>query len=108
MSHSTSIAPSEESNLAATEENRYTRLPQSRTQTYDWRTFFLECLYGLLAVAWSLLALAEMLMFKGLTRLEKLVTTASDDLGDDGSGQDALLELASSSGDHHSQGFKSR
>jgi len=70
-------------------------LPQ--TQTYCWRTFFLEFLYGLLAIAWYLLALVEMSMLKGLTGLGNLVAPSSDDVSKDGGERNVLPEEAESS-----------
>ena len=70
-------------------------LPQ--TQTYCWRTFCLEFLYGLLAISWYLFALPEMFLFRGLTRLEKLVTSSSDDVSKDVSERSVLPEEAESS-----------
>ena len=78
------------------------RFPQSQTQTYDWRTFFLEFLYGLFLVAWYLLALAEMSMFRGLTWLGRFITPASGDLSKGGGRRNVLLEPASSSEDRQS------
>jgi hypothetical protein len=59
--------------------NRSGRFPQSQTQTYEWRTFLLEFLYGILTIVWLFLALAEITVFKGLTRLEKLALSLCDD-----------------------------
>ena len=59
--------------------NRSSRFPQSQTQPYEWRTLFLEFLYGLLIIAWYFLALAERFALIGLTRLEKGALFSSDD-----------------------------
>ena len=66
--------------------NRSGSFPQSQAQTYDWRTFLLEFLYGVLTIAWLLLALLEMSVLKGLTRLEKLARSSSDDPGNNSGG----------------------
>ena len=84
------------------QSNRSSRFPQSRAQTYDWRTFFLEFLYGLLAIAWYILALAEMSMLRRLTWLGKFVAPSSCDLSKDGGGHNVLLEPLSSSEDRQS------
>jgi hypothetical protein len=63
--------------------NGSSRYPLSRTQKYDWRTIVLEFLHGLLTVAWYVVALVEMSMLIGLTRLGEAVTPSSDDLGKD-------------------------
>ncbi len=73
------------------------RFPRSRTQTYDWRTFLLEFLYGLLTIAGCFLALPEMFILSGLKRLGEHVVPSSDDLRNDGSEYNVLPELASSS-----------
>lgn len=70
-------------------------LPQ--THTYRWRTFFLEFLYGLLAISWYLFALPEMFLLRGLTRLGKLVAPSSDDFSKDVSERSVLPEEAESS-----------
>ena len=44
---------------------------QSLFQEYGWRAFCIEFLYGVVAVVWCLLALAEIAALKVLTRLEK-------------------------------------
>jgi hypothetical protein len=77
--------------------NRSSISPLPQTQTYGWRTFSLEFLYGLLAIAWYLFALAEMSIFKGLTRLGNLVAPAPKDVSKDGSERSVLLEEADSS-----------
>jgi len=63
--------------------NGFSRYPLSRTQKYDWRTFVLEFLHGLLTVAWYVVALVEMSMLIGLTRLGEAVAPSSDDLSKD-------------------------
>jgi hypothetical protein len=59
------------------------RYPLSQTQKYGWRTFVLEFLHGLLTVAWYVVALVEMSMLIGVTRLGEAVAPSSDDLGKD-------------------------
>jgi hypothetical protein len=59
--------------------NRFGSFSQSQTQTYEWRTFLVEFFYGLLTIVWLLLALPEMAVLKGLTRLEKLALSSCDD-----------------------------
>ena len=59
--------------------NKSSRFRQSQTQPYQWRTLFLELLYGLLIIAWYFLALAERFALIGLTRLEKGALSSSDD-----------------------------
>jgi hypothetical protein len=71
--------------------------PQPQKQTYDWRTFLLEYLYGLLAIVWYLFALPEMFLLRGLTRLGKLVAPSSDDVSKDVSERSVLPEEAKSS-----------
>ena len=71
--------------------------PQPQKQTYDWRAFLLEYLYGLLAIAWYFFALPEMFLLRGLTRLGKLVAPSSDDVGKDVSERSVLPEEAESS-----------
>ena len=77
--------------------NRSSSPPLPRTRAYGWRTFFLEFLYGLLAISWYLFALPEMFLFRGLTRLEKLVTPSSNDISKDVSERSVLPEEAESS-----------
>ena len=75
--------------------NGSTHFPRSQRQTYDWRTFCMESLYGLLTIAWYLLALVEMFMLKGLTQLGKCLSPSSADLSEDGGRHNELLEPAS-------------
>ena len=77
--------------------NRSSSPPLPRTRAYGWRTFFLEFLYGLLAIAWYLFALVEMSMLKGLTGLGNLVAPSSDDVSKDGGERNVLPEEAESS-----------
>lgn len=44
---------------------------QSQLRAYGWRAFCVEFLCGIVAIAWYLLALAETITLRGLTRLEK-------------------------------------
>jgi hypothetical protein len=53
---------------------------QSKLQAYGWRVFCVELLYGVLAVAWYMLSLAERAALGALTRLERLAVPPSDDL----------------------------
>jgi hypothetical protein len=76
--------------------NRSGSFPQSQTQTYEWRTFLLEFLYGLLTIVWLFLALAEISAFKGLTRLEKLALSLSDEPSEN-SGRSAPFDESESS-----------
>ena len=55
----------------------------SRTPKYNWRIFVLEFLHGILTVAWYVVALVEMSMLIGLTRLGEAVAPSSDDLSED-------------------------
>lgn len=52
---------------------------QSNLQAYGWREFCAEFLYGMVAITWYLLFLAEKTTLTGLTRLEKLATPPLDD-----------------------------
>jgi hypothetical protein len=45
---------------------------QSQLQVYGWRALCIEFLCGVVAIVWYVLALAELTVFRGLTRLEKL------------------------------------
>jgi hypothetical protein len=58
--------------------NGFSGFPQSQTQAYGWRTFLLEFLYGLLAIVWYLLLLAESSVRRGLTWLARLSDLRSD------------------------------
>jgi hypothetical protein len=82
--------------------NGSSRFLQSRTHKYDWRTFVLEFLHGLLTVAWYAVALVEMTMLVGLKRLGTFIAPSSDDLKKDDGKHNVLLEPASSSEDRQS------
>lgn len=60
--------------------SQYTVTSQSRLQEYGWRTFCFEFLYGIVVIMWYLLALAEMAIFKVLTRLGKSAALASSEV----------------------------
>jgi hypothetical protein len=77
--------------------NRSGSFPQLQTQTYEWRTFLLEFLYGLLTIVWLLLALPEMSVLKGLTRLERLVRSSFDDPGRNSGGRSVPSDESESS-----------
>lgn len=77
--------------------NRSGSFPQPQTQTYEWRTFLLEFLYGLLTIVWLLLALPEMSVLKGLTWLEKLARSSSDDPGKNSGGRSVPSDESESS-----------
>lgn len=83
--------------------NGSSRFPQSRTQKYDWRTFILEFLHGVLTIAWYLVSLIEMSMLIGLTRFGKFVAASSVDPGKDNGRHNPLFERASSSEDRQAQ-----
>jgi len=77
--------------------NGSSSFPQSQTQAYGWRTFLLEFLYGLLAIAWYLLLLAESSVRRGLTWLARLSDLPSDAPSEKSGGRSVLSDEAESS-----------
>jgi hypothetical protein len=77
--------------------NGFSSFPQSQTQAYGWRTFLLEFLYGLLAIAWYLLLLAESSVRRGLTWLARLSDLRPDAPSKKSGGRSALSDEAESS-----------
>jgi hypothetical protein len=75
--------------MASNESNTYSR---SQVQAYGWRAFLLEFLCGMIAITWYLLFLAERIILRWLTRLEKLVTPPSDDPPVYGNAQNVLAQ----------------
>jgi hypothetical protein len=80
--------------IASNKPNSYSR---SQLQAYGWRSFCVEFLCGTVAVMWYLLSLAERTALKGLTQLEKLAISPSDDLPEYGGAQNILFQEEQSS-----------
>lgn len=77
--------------------NGFSRFPQSQMPADEWRTFLLEFLYGLLTIAWYLLAFAERFTFRGLTRLEECALFSSDDPSKNRGGRSVSCDESKSS-----------
>jgi hypothetical protein len=77
--------------------NGSSSFPQSQTQAYGWRRFLLEFLYGLLAIVWYLLLLAEGSVRRGLTWLARLGDLPSGDPSENSGERSVLSDEAESS-----------
>ena len=65
---------------------------QSELQAYGWRTFCVELMCGMVAIAWYLLSLAEKTTLRGLTRLEQFAASGSGDISDNEKASNVLFQ----------------
>lgn len=73
----------------SSKSNFYSR---SQLQADGWRTFFVEFLCGMVAIAWFLLLLAERTTLRGLARLEKFAAPPPKALSGNGGASNVLSQ----------------
>lgn len=87
--------------MASNQSNSSSR-PQ--LHAYGWRAFCVEFLCGAFALTWYLLSVAERNTLRGLTQLEKLAASPSDELPEYGGAQNSLFQEEQSSFERPAEG----
>lgn len=67
--------------VAIMPSNRIGCFARAHLAAYKWRTLIFEFIYGLACMIWFIFMLAESVLLTGMTQLEKLTTSQSDDRG---------------------------